>query len=385
MADAAAGKQVYEARVAIGLNVSQEGGNVRRAIDSVVAQNIEDWELVIFDDTPSGTVAELAASYGDERISVRRTVGYCGLASALCELLVETTAPYVAVLGENDVIFADHLGRMCTLLEAYPRSVVAHGAYERWDRAGNRQAVVAEGATRPFEETGRAFIRRAAADPARLWWSSALLRRSSLTQSSPRVEDGPAAELLAWLRIARHGTVLYDPVPSAACAASSPLNSTLGDVLAVPGDSFQPTLTTVRSYEMAVRSFAEEAALGRCDRARLALLRVRTTRRMLASVVRRRVAEERDLHERLDVLRRAAKLQPAFLGHPVFWRLATEVTFDTVSRRVRATAHEVGDGTDRAMIDLTGEVRREPAHAASPLSAADISADSRRALQRQHA
>ena len=100
---------------------------VRRALDSLLAQTLDDWELAIVDDGSPDDTAELVGPYLDDgRIRLLRLPENRGLGAALNAGLEATSAPLVAYLPSDDVLHADHLASLVAALEAAPDAVLAH-------------------------------------------------------------------------------------------------------------------------------------------------------------------------------------------------------------------------------------------------------------------
>jgi glycosyltransferase involved in cell wall biosynthesis len=73
-----------------------------RAIDSVLAQDFTDWELIVVDDGSTDGSADVAAAYADHRIRVIRQPGNLGGNAARNRGIEASTAPLVAFLDSDD-------------------------------------------------------------------------------------------------------------------------------------------------------------------------------------------------------------------------------------------------------------------------------------------
>ena len=99
---------------------------IPRAIRSLQAQTESRWELHVIDDaSPDDTAAAVAPFLGDPRVHYRRRPSNGGVGVALNEGLDASTAPLVAYLPSDDVIFPDHLASLRTILEADASAVMA--------------------------------------------------------------------------------------------------------------------------------------------------------------------------------------------------------------------------------------------------------------------
>lgn len=89
------------------------------AIESVLAQTLTDWELIVIDDaSPDGTWAEVAR-FQDPRITVDRHRFNRGAHATLNEGLARARGPYVAILNSDDLYHPSRLERLVGYLEQH--------------------------------------------------------------------------------------------------------------------------------------------------------------------------------------------------------------------------------------------------------------------------
>lgn len=99
---------------------------ILRAVASVQAQTLEDWELLIIDDaSPDATGALVAPLLEDRRIGYRRLEHNVGLGAALNIGLAAARAALVAYLPSDDLYHPEHLRSLTDLLAAQPAAVLA--------------------------------------------------------------------------------------------------------------------------------------------------------------------------------------------------------------------------------------------------------------------
>ena len=108
-----------------------------RAVDSVLAQQRADWELVIMDDGSPDDTSEAVQPYlADPRVVYRRLPGNVGLGAALNRALDVASAPIVAYLPSDDIYHADHLASLLGCLEAEASAVLAYaGVRHHYNRS----------------------------------------------------------------------------------------------------------------------------------------------------------------------------------------------------------------------------------------------------------
>lgn len=111
---------------------------ITRAVDSLRAQTLESWELLIIDDgSPDATgalVAPLLAA--DPRVRYRRLERNAGLGAALNAGLEQARAALIAYLPSDDVYYPEHLRSLADALAAHPQAALAFSGvrhhYNRW-------------------------------------------------------------------------------------------------------------------------------------------------------------------------------------------------------------------------------------------------------------
>lgn len=123
---------------------------IGRAIESVLAQTYPHWELIIVNDGSSDRTAEVAARYGDRRISLLHKPNG-GEASARNLALSQMKGTLVAFLDADDEFLPEHLEAAVNYLQIYSRrgGVYSDGYYVTGD--GRRLAPLSQHRRGPFE------------------------------------------------------------------------------------------------------------------------------------------------------------------------------------------------------------------------------------------
>lgn len=100
---------------------------IRRALESLLAQSLIDWELVIVDDGSTDETPAIVQPYlTDARIHYHRLDENRGLGAALNHALQIAGAPLVAYLPSDDIYFCDHLALLVAALDAHEKAVLAY-------------------------------------------------------------------------------------------------------------------------------------------------------------------------------------------------------------------------------------------------------------------
>lgn len=125
-------------RVSVLVPTFEQAHFIARALASLQAQTLDAWEAVVVDDgSRDGTAAAVAPFLEDARIRYLALDANGGLGRALNVALDATTAPLVAYLPSDDVMYPGHLESLAAALAAAPDAVLAHAGL-RWHY--NREA-----------------------------------------------------------------------------------------------------------------------------------------------------------------------------------------------------------------------------------------------------
>ena len=76
---------------------------LRQCLDSVLAQTIDAWEVVLVDDGSTDNSVEVAKTYNDPRIKVLENATNLGTYGTLQRALEESSGEYIAILNSDDV------------------------------------------------------------------------------------------------------------------------------------------------------------------------------------------------------------------------------------------------------------------------------------------
>jgi glycosyltransferase involved in cell wall biosynthesis len=109
---------VNRPEVAVCAPVHDQAAFLPRALEGLLAQEVDGWEAVVVDDGSADpdAVAAVVAAAGDPRIRLLHFPANRGLGAALNAALDATTGPVVAYLPADDVWFPEHLAALLTCL-----------------------------------------------------------------------------------------------------------------------------------------------------------------------------------------------------------------------------------------------------------------------------
>jgi len=179
---------------------------LREAVESVLRQDMRDFELVIVDDGSGEETARLVAELAraDDRIAVTRQAPL-GIVAALNRAIAAARAPYLARLDGDDRARADRLARQFAFLEAHGEVGLLGSAADRIDATG---AVIGRivPPTAP-ERLARMLARTNPFIHSSVMMRTALVRRLAGYRAAFRA----AEDYDLWLRMAEAGGIANLP------------------------------------------------------------------------------------------------------------------------------------------------------------------------------
>lgn len=107
-------------KVSICTSVLNQSDYLRKMIDSVRAQTMEDWELVIVDDGSTEDIRGLVEDYNDQRISYHRFPENRGIPHGLNYAFTLAIGEYIQPLSADEWIWDRKLEVQCAFLDSHP-------------------------------------------------------------------------------------------------------------------------------------------------------------------------------------------------------------------------------------------------------------------------
>jgi glycosyltransferase involved in cell wall biosynthesis len=111
------------------------GWTLRAAVDSVLAQNYRDFELIVVDDGSTDNTAEILQSYGPD-VQVLRQAN-AGVSAARNTGVDSAKGIFIAFLDSDDRWLPDKLGVQVDFFASHPEAVICQ-TEETWIRKGKR-------------------------------------------------------------------------------------------------------------------------------------------------------------------------------------------------------------------------------------------------------
>lgn len=107
------------------------------AIDSIMHQSLEDYELLVIDDSSTDNTAQIISGFQDPRIKVIQNEKNLGLAASLNKGLALAQGKYIARMDGDDISFPDRFERQIDFLNEHPDVFILGCNTIRIDADGN--------------------------------------------------------------------------------------------------------------------------------------------------------------------------------------------------------------------------------------------------------
>lgn len=206
---------------------------IAQAVESIQAQTVEDWRLIVVDDSSTDATPDILSSFAnnDSRILIREGA-HKGIAAAATVGLAEVSAPLIARIDADDVAVPNRLEIQRNYLLAHPQ-VVAVGSYVRLIDAQNRRLGLRKAPTDPATIDITLKTRNCMCHPSSMIRTEALRRIGGY-----RVKFRNSLDYDLWLRLSEIGEIsnqalellLYRRHPSQVSASGNAHRQTLYSV-----------------------------------------------------------------------------------------------------------------------------------------------------------
>jgi glycosyltransferase involved in cell wall biosynthesis len=111
------------------------GWIIKEAIDSVLAQTFNEYELIVVDDGSEDNTAEILAGYNNKIQIIHQANS--GVSAARNRGIVSSSGRYIALLDSDDLWFPEKLNKQVSFFQNHPDAMICQ-TQEIWIRNGNR-------------------------------------------------------------------------------------------------------------------------------------------------------------------------------------------------------------------------------------------------------
>ncbi len=122
-------------KVTVAVPFYNDAPYLREAVDSILAQSFQDFELLLVNDGTTDESAAILAAYTDPRIRIITFPENRGRPHARNAALEHAEGEYLAWLDADDIAMPDRLKKQVDFLDAHPNVAITSGAIERFHEA----------------------------------------------------------------------------------------------------------------------------------------------------------------------------------------------------------------------------------------------------------
>ncbi|MEP6650681.1 MAG: glycosyltransferase family 2 protein [Lapillicoccus sp.] len=194
---------------------------MRETVESVFAQDRDDWRLLVVDDAyPDPQIFEWLSGLDDPRVTVVRHAANVGITANYRECLARATQEHVVFLGCDDVVLPGYVGVVLDAYAAVPDAVMVQPGVRVVDETGTPSVGLADrvkqGLLRPRGERRTILSGEPLATSLLhgnwLYWPSIAFRRAAVEEIGFRVERPIIQDFALELDlVARGGTLVVEP------------------------------------------------------------------------------------------------------------------------------------------------------------------------------
>lgn len=198
-------------KVAILLPVFNGERYLAAAIDSVLAQSFEDFELLIADDVSTDNSAQIIAKYAqiDRRIKSWKNTENKGLFGNYNQCLSRASGQYIKPFAQDDLIEPEMLAHMVAVLDADKNLVLASCARRCVDDQGNETEVLREFADTVEFDFNQVIKDNLVTLRNRIGEPSAVIFRQEFAGDGFDDSFYHLGDIEYWFRIIEHGKYIY--------------------------------------------------------------------------------------------------------------------------------------------------------------------------------
>jgi len=176
---------------------------LREAIDSILSQDYDDFELVIVDDGSQDGTAAIIASYRDPRIVSLCSTPNQGVIAARTKALSATRGEYIALMDSDDISLTGRLARQVAYLDQHLECGVVAARVHMIDTQGASKGIWQDEYAITTQEQIRTFLPKANC----IAHSTVMVRGDLLRKHGYCCPSGVTEDYDLWLRLAASGVI----------------------------------------------------------------------------------------------------------------------------------------------------------------------------------
>jgi glycosyltransferase involved in cell wall biosynthesis len=319
---------------------------LREALESVLDQSLRDIEVIVSDNASTDDTESVVQSFGDSRIRYERLPRNVGSTENQSRCLRLGTAPYVAMMTDDDRMMPESLERRVALLERNQSVDLVHSAFElvfvSTDGVVLRKHILHVGGRTDSIESGQTVVRRLLTGDYWINPSVAIMRRPVVGDARFDPSDGIVYDLGICLRLARRSrqvAYIADSLQSAGVLAGG--GATKDGVYEFDSGVFYETFGAVRQAQRVKERFLSEFEDDFSDRDEIRSASRRWARKEILRRLRLRGSPNDPPGVALRLFRDAARAEPRIL-----------LTRGGVRYLIKGVAGRRGRNAIRALTDM---------------------------------
>ncbi|MEU0556168.1 glycosyltransferase family 2 protein [Dactylosporangium sp. NPDC006015] len=121
---------------------------LKLAVNSVIAQTDDRWQLTVLDDSTTEGIPEWFAALGHERVTYRRNPTNLGVTGNFQQCVDLATEPFMVIMGCDDVMLPNYVASVHALVDAHPDAVLIQPGVEVIDARGEVVRTLADSTKR---------------------------------------------------------------------------------------------------------------------------------------------------------------------------------------------------------------------------------------------
>ncbi len=122
-------------KITVAIPFYNDAPYLREAVDSILIQSFQDFELLLINDGSTDESAAISASYADKRIRIITFSENKGRPYARNAALENAKGDYLAWLDADDIAMPDRLQKQVNFLDTHPNVAITGGAIQRFHEA----------------------------------------------------------------------------------------------------------------------------------------------------------------------------------------------------------------------------------------------------------
>ena len=201
---------IRQPNISVCMPTYNQGRYIRQALDSVLRQTKQDFEIIVYDDASTDDTQQIVAAFTDERLRYFRQPRNVGIAANRNSCLAAARGHYIAWLDSDDIYRPEMLAIQSGVLDRHPNVGLTYGAFEVIDNDGRRLPDWPLPFTSDVIESGKEALRELTLHNY-ITAPTVMVRRACYDivgpYSTELANSGEDWEM--WLRIALHADLAY--------------------------------------------------------------------------------------------------------------------------------------------------------------------------------